>query len=137
MMILDTNVLSEPMRPAPDARVMAWMDAQDQHNLWITAIVVAELWTGVARLPSGKRRDILHRVIATTLNDFEGRILPFDGDAALTYGELAARVPTREQYRIFDYQIAAIVLVNGGTLVTRNVKHFAGTGVEIVNPWDS
>jgi predicted nucleic acid-binding protein len=138
MIVLDTNVLSEPMRPVPDPRVMAWLDAQDAHDLWITAIVAAELWAGVAKLPLASRRNGLQEQIEETLHEFEGRILAFDEDAAFVYGELVGPLMAkRMRYEVLDYQIAAITLVNGGALATRNLKHFVDTGVPLVNPWEA
>lgn len=138
MIVLDTNVLSEPMRPGPDPRVMDWFDALDAQDIWITAIVAAELWAGVAKLPLGSRRNILQGQVEDTLQELDGRILAFDEDAAFVYGDLVGPLMARRaRYEVLDYQIAAITLVNGGTLATRNVKHFIDTGVPLINPWDT
>ncbi|MDB5538538.1 MAG: hypothetical protein JWQ89_265 [Devosia sp.] len=138
MIVLDTNVLSEPMRPVPDPRVMDWFDAQDGQDLWITAIVAAELWAGVAKLSVGSRRNGLQEQVEATLHEFDGRILAFDEDAAFVYGALVGPLlAKRMPYEVLDYQIAAITLVNGGTLATRNIKHFADTGVPLFNPWEA
>jgi toxin FitB len=138
MIVLDTNVLSEPMRPVPDPRVMDWFNAQDAQDLWITSIVAAELWAGVAKLPVGSRRKDLQEQIEETLREFDGRILSFDEDAAFIYGELVGPlIARRTLYQVLDYQIAAITLVNGGSLATRNIKHFVDTGVPLLNPWEA
>ena len=138
MIVLDTNVLSEPMRQIPDPRVVDWLDAQDAQDLWITAIVAAVLWAGVAKLPPAGRRSGLQAQVEETLKEFEGRVLAFDEDAAFVYGELVGPlIAKRTKYEVLDYQIAAITLVNGGILATRNLKHFIDTGVPLINPWDA
>ena len=138
MIVLDTNVVSETMRPRPATAVLAWLDRQQTDQLWLTAVNVAELMFGVARLPQGARQLQLADAIAAMLDeDFAGRVLSFDADAAAAYAELAAR---REQagrpIAMADAQIAAICLRHGATLATRNAKDFDGLGLSLVNPWD-
>ncbi|OEO30377.1 hypothetical protein VW23_021660 [Devosia insulae DS-56] len=137
MIVLDTNVVSEPMRPRPDMRVVDWLDAQDPAELWLTVVTVAELRTGIAKLGSGPKRSLLVEQVEATLADFEDRILPFDADAALIYGELAGpMVAQKVTFAPLDVQLAAISLVHGATLATRNVKQVTDFGVPFVNPWD-
>ena len=137
MIVLDTNVVSEPMRPRPDMRVVDWLDAQDPAELWLTVVTVAELRTGIAKLGYGPKRSLLAEQVEGVLADFEDRVLPFDADAAFIYGELAGPMAAKKlTFETFDVQLAAISLVHGTTLATRNIKHFADLGVPIVNPWD-
>ena len=138
MIVLDTNVVSELVRPTPERAVLIWLDRQPRHRLAITAVTAAELLCGVARLPVGNRRARLGEEIgAVVQDDFADRVLPFDLAAAEHFAELVA---DREQAgRVIpraDAQIAAICRSTGARLATRNVKDFADTGVEVVNPWD-
>ncbi len=137
MIILDTNVVSETMRPRPSAEVLAWLDAQAANELWLTSTVAAELMFGVARLPDGGRKQQFARSMSSMLErDFAGRVLPFDLAAASVLAELLARRERAGQsLSLADAQIAAVCLAHGATLATRNQKHFAGLGLKIVNPW--
>lgn len=138
MIVLDTNVISELIRARPEQRVVDWLDRHDTANLWLTAIAVAELHAGVAKLGAGERRQQLARAIEITLGEFEDRILPFGADAAYVFGYLTGPLlASRTRFPIMDYQIAAITLLHGGVLATRNTKDFSKTGVPLVNPWDS
>lgn len=138
MIILDTNVVSEPMRPVPNPDVMAWLDGHEINDLWITAITAAELHAGVAMLEHGARRRSLATEIEATLDDFHGRVLPFAADAAFVYGELTGPLlVNKTKFGILDYQIAAIALVHGAVVATRNTKDFVATGVPLTNPWDA
>jgi predicted nucleic acid-binding protein len=137
MILLDTNILSELMRPAPEKGVEQWLADQPDASVFISAITEAELRYGVALLPAGKRRSALATVIEDMLGeDFTGRILPFDSAAAVAFAEIAA---TRRQagrpISQADAQIAAIARSRGASLATRNVSDFAGCEVEIINPW--
>ena len=137
MILLDTNILSELMRPAPEEGVEQWLADQPDASVFISAITEAELRYGVALLPAGKRRSALATVIQDMLGeDFTGRILPFDSAAAVAFAEIAA---TRRQAGLpisqADAQIAAIARSRGASLATRNVDDFAGCEVEIINPW--
>lgn len=134
-MVLDTNVVSEFVRTDPDARVTEWFrDVSDRSA--VTAVTVGELITGVRLLPRGRRRDGLTRVVETWLDGFSSRVLPYDADAARVYAEL--RVKRRLRGRplaVEDGMIAAICRHAGATLATRNIKDFAGLGVDLVDPW--
>ena len=139
MIILDTNVVSEPMRPEPDARVLAWLAGQDAGALFITAVTEAELRTGLAIMPEGRRREALAAALEAVLaEDFAGRVLPFEGGpAARAYAAIQAeRRGTGSPISMADAMIAAIARARGAQVATRNVDDFAGTGVEVVNPWE-
>ncbi|HEX6447486.1 MAG TPA: type II toxin-antitoxin system VapC family toxin [Streptosporangiales bacterium] len=136
MIVLDTNVLSEMVRPNPASAVVEWLDVQPASGLATTSITAAELFAGVARLPDGRRRARLTDEIAASLADLRGPLLPFDIDAAWEYAEVvASRTRMGRCIEIADAQIAAVCRVRGATLATRNVKDFEGVGVEVVNPW--
>lgn len=137
MIILDTNILSEVIRPTPEPRVLHWLAGQPVASVFISAITEAELRYGVAVLPDGKRRAALAVQIANMLAvDFSGRILPFDSPAAVAYAEIAAsRRATGRPITQADAQIAAIVRSRGAALATRNIQDFDGCGVEVINPW--
>ena len=132
MYVIDTNVASELMRPAPMASVAAWIAARDAEDLFLTAVSEAELRYGVAIAPAGRRKDTLEAAMTRWFDvGFGERILPFDRAAARAYAEIAAGRPIGEA----DCQIAAISRQRGAVLVTRNVRDFQGTGVEVVDPW--
>lgn len=139
MIVLDTNVVSELMRKTPEPRVVRWVDRFSASDVLITAVTAAELMYGVAVLAQGRRKRELHTKVEGLLTeDFEDQILPFDGAAAIHYTEIVA---TRERagspISMADAQIAAICRNWNVALATRNVDDFAGTGVEVVNPWDA
>ncbi len=137
-MVLDTNVVSELMRAAPESAVLNWLDAQPSSELWLTAVVAAELMFGVARLPEGGRKQQLaHNVAAMLEQDFAGQVLAYDLAAASIYAELVAqRERTGRPIAMADAQIAAICLAHGASLVTRNEKDFDGLGLMVINPWN-
>ncbi len=137
MIVLDTNVISEPLRPVPDARVVAWLDDQHVETLYLTTITLAELRYGVAALPDGRRKQALsERLEGETIPLFTGRVLPFDDEASIAYARLqaAARANGRA-LGVMDGLIAAICSVHGHALATRNVDDFAAAGIDLVNPW--
>ena len=137
MIVLDTNILSEVIRPAPEPAVLRWLAAQPAASVFISAITEAELRYGVAVLPAGQRRATFAAQIAGMIEvDFLGRILPFDNLATIAYAEIAARrrLAGRPIDQV-DAQIAAIARSRGAELATRNVGDFEGCGVQIVNPW--
>ncbi len=137
MIALDTNVISELMRPTPAEVVVAWFDAQRAADLAIPAVAVAELRYGVARLPHGARQRALSARLDVLLSDvLGGRVFAFDADAAAFYGELvASREQAGRPISAADAQIAATSLARGTALATRNTRDFAGTGVALVDPW--
>ncbi len=136
-MVLDTNVVSELMRPAPNAAVLAWLNNQTADTLWLNSVVVSELLYGIARLPDGKRRAQMAQTVQAMLDeDFSGRVLPFDLEAAVVYADLVAmRERQGLPMDVADAQIAAICLAHGAALATRNTKHFEGLGLTLMNPW--
>ena len=137
MIILDTNVLSELLRPDPAKEVERWLAAQDGAKVYFTAVGEAELRHGVAMLPAGKRRNALSTAIEGLLaEDFRDRILPFDRPAARAYATIAAeRRAAGRPISQFDCQIAAIARTHGACVATRNTSDFEGCGIEVVNPW--
>ena len=138
MIVLDTNVLSELMRPDPDQAVIAWMDSQDPAQLFLTAVTVAEILYGIARLSDEKRKADLRELGAAMLKeDFARRILSFDEAAAAHYAEVVCeRQSSGRPIGMADAQIAAICrTLNGATLATRNSRDFEGIGLDLANPW--
>lgn len=126
------------MRPAPDSTVLSWLNTQVTEELWLNSVVVSELLFGMVRLPAGARKRQLAETFAAMLEqDFAGRILPFDLEAAVIYAELAAGCEAGGRpVDMADAQIAAICLAQSAKLATRNLKHFEGLGLVLVNPWD-
>lgn len=139
MFLIDTNVISELMRATPAPSVLNWFSTQDPSTLFLSAVTEAELRTGIAILPAGQRREGLRAALdATIAEDFEGRILPFDSDAAKTYAEIAAaRRASGRPIADADCQIAAIARSMGAMVATRNIEDFDGCGVPVINPWDT
>ena len=137
MWVLDTNVASELMRPEPTPTVKAWVAERDATEMFLTAISEAELLYGIAILPAGQRRDRLAAALTRWLDlGFSERILPFDSAAARAYGEIAAdRRRAGQPIGEADCQIAAISRSRGAVLVTRNVRDFEGSGLDVIDPW--
>ena len=137
MIVLDTNVLSELMRPAADPAVASWANRIPISDLFTTAVTQAEILAGLAVLPAGKRRGDLAIAAANVFDQlFFSRVLFFDTGAALQYaGVYAARRRAGRPIAVLDCQIAAIARAAGAAVATRNVKDFEGCGIEIVNPW--
>ncbi len=135
--ILDTNVVSEPERPAPDPKVRSWFAAQDVDRLYLTTTVIAELAVGIERLPSGRRRTDFRRWLeALVQENFAGRILVFDVTAALIYGELVAAALARGRPpTVGDAQIAAVARRNGMAVASRDVRDFETLEVPVIDPW--
>lgn len=137
MILIDTNVISELMRPNPAPAVLAWFGGQDATALCLSAVGEAELRRGTASLPDGKRRDrLIAEIDAMIAEDFEGRVLPFDCAAAQAFA--AIFVDRRNAGRPIsfpDCQIAAIAYASGAAMATRNVADFEGCGVEVIDPW--
>ena len=138
MIILDTNVLSELMRPAPSPQVLAWLDAQTPDTLWLTCVSVAELLFGIARLPDGARKQAFAQAALGMLEeDFANRALGFDLEAASIFANMAATSERAGRpMGLADGQIAAICLAHNASLATRNVRDFDQLGLQLVNPWD-
>jgi hypothetical protein len=137
LIILDTNVISALMQGVPEPLVAEWLDRQPAESVWITSITLFEARLGLALLPKGRRQieTAFEQVLA---DDLEGRVLDFDRAAA----EAAARLAAERQRKgrpvdIRDTQIAGIVMARRAKFATRNIKHFAYVGAEIVNPWEA
>ena len=137
MIVLDTNVLSELMRAQADSSVIDWLDRQEQASFAITAVTVAELLYGIARLPDGRRKAGLQEVALQMLDEeFADRVLPFDEDAAVHYAALVSRRDRAGRpISMADAQIAAICRHHAATLATRNSRDFEGAGLILANPW--
>jgi toxin FitB len=137
MIILDTNVVSELMRPAPDVRVQQWVNGRQADELGTTAITVAEIGYGIERLPDGRRKASLRSAAIDIFSALGALVKPFDSQAAVWFGPIMVRRAGRGlPIEGFDAQIAAICRSHEATLATRNVKDFVETGVRLVNPWD-
>ena len=138
MILLDTNVVSEPLRHAPEVRVIEWIDAQPLETLYLSAITVAELRAGVALLPAGKRRTGLHdNLEKRVLPLFVGRVLPFDMACTNAYAELMAKARTAGlAIATADGYIAASAAANGFAVVTRDTSPFQAAGLTVINPWE-
>ena len=136
MIILDTNVVSELMRPEPEPGVTNWVRDRDRRELCTTAITFAEVRYGIARLPDGRRKRVLLAAADEIFSDFADQVLPVDSVAAEHYAAIASR---RERagkpISGFDALIAAVCRSHGATLATRNVSDFDDTGIETLNPW--
>jgi len=138
MYLLDTNVISELMKPQPDHRVVAWVDARDNESLFLTAITIGELMRGVAKLPSGARRTATEAIINDALiPQFESRILPVTHQVMVTWATLTITCERAGRtLPAIDSMIAATALHHRLTLVTRNLRDFHDTGVPLIDPWE-
>ena len=135
MIVIDTNVVSEMMRDDPDQNVLTWSETVGR--LHTTAITLAEVDYGVARLPEGHRKDRLAATATSVFADYDELIVAFDARAARRYGSIVAeREKAGRPITTADAQIAAICATHEATLATRNTSDFEGTGIELVNPWD-
>lgn len=139
MILLDTNVISEPQRQAPDARVLDWLDAQALETLYLSAITVAELRADIALMPAGKRRDKLHENLEKHLLPmFANRVLSFDMACTRAYAELLAKSRAAGlAVEAADAFIAAIALANEFTVATRDTDPFQAAGLNVINPWET
>jgi predicted nucleic acid-binding protein len=137
VIVLDTNVLSALMRRDIDPVVVEWLDDQPSESIWTTAVTVFEICFGLGILPGGRRRRQLEAAFARALEeDLEGRVLPFEQDAAREAGVLAARLrQAGRSIEIRDSQIAGIVTARRATLATRNTQHFVDLEIALVDPW--
>ena len=136
MILLDTNVVSEAMKPEPAAAVRAWLDAQAAETLFLSSVTVAELMFGIGVLAEGRRKERLSAALDGVLELFGARILPFDTDAARRYAELAIRAraagtgfPTPDGY------IAAIAAAHGFAVASRDTSAFGAAGLTVIDPW--
>ncbi|CAK8725605.1 Ribonuclease VapC [Candidatus Electrothrix laxa] len=138
MILLDTNILSEPMRPSPNKRVISWLDQQIVTDLFICAITKAEIELGIALLPESKKKQSLFAAAQEIFNSFSDRCLPFGATEASIYAEIIAA--TRKKGRtmsVEDALIAAVAVSNDFTLATRNIKDFESiTALPLINPFE-
>jgi len=136
MIIVDTNVVSELMKPTPSEAVIEWVGARAGTELFTTSITLAEILYGIARLPDGRRKQFLSTTSSELFAAFEDQVLPFDSTAAKHYSEV---VQGRDQLGLpidgFDAQIASICRAHGAALATRNLKDFRHTDVNLIDPW--
>lgn len=139
MIVLDTNVLSDTMRPVPNPTVIAWLNRQDIQTLYITAVSLAELRFGVARLDDGRKKaDLSKRLEMMLAQVFDGRILPFTAAAAQVFADrMAAAHRNGTAVSFQDGMIAATVAANGFSIATRDINPFDAMGVSILNPWST
>ncbi|RKU04892.1 VapC toxin family PIN domain ribonuclease [Burkholderia sp. Nafp2/4-1b] len=137
MILVDTNVISEPLRREPSAAVIEWLDAQNVDTLFLAAISLAEMRFGVAALAVGRRRDSLHQSLEQRVVPlFRGRILPFDDAASQAYASLRAKArATGNAMAPADGFIAAIAAANGLIVATRDVAPFEAAGLRVIDPW--
>ena len=137
MIILDTNVVSEPMKANGARSAVDWLDRQAAETLYLTAVNLAELLVGVETMPAGKRREGVGAALAALIAKlFGARILPFDEDAARAYADLVARARAKGfALSVADAQIAAIATVRGFAVATRDTAPFVAAGVPIIDPW--
>lgn len=138
MIVLDTNVVSEAMKPEPDAAVRAWLNKQVAETLYLSSVTLAELLFGIGALPVGRCKDLLAQALAGLLGLFRDRVLPFETDAARRYSELAmtARANGRG-FPIPDGYIAAIALSRGFIVASRDIAAYQAAGVPVINPWQA
>jgi len=136
MIIVDTNVVSELMKPSPSAQVIEWVRARNGSELFTTSITLAEILYGIARLPDGRRKEVLRTTASEVFSAFDDQVLPFDSSAAMHYAEV---VGGRDQLGMpidgFDAQIASICRAHGAALATRNLKDFRQTDINLIDPW--
>jgi predicted nucleic acid-binding protein len=138
MIVLDTNVVSEAMRPAPDANVLTWLNEQAAETLYISSVTLAELLFGIAALPDGKRKAMLARTLDGVMELFGNRVLPFDVDAARHYAELAATARnSRRGFPTPDGYIAAIAASREFLVASRDTAPFEAAGMTVINPWET
>lgn len=138
MILLDTNVVSEAIKPQPHPSVLAWLDAQAAESLFLSSITVAELLFGIGALPDGRRKVLLATRIDGLLDQFAARILPFDTAAAQRYADLA--VEARAAGKGFptpDGYIAAIAAAHGFTVASRDTSAFDAAGLRVIDPWSA
>lgn len=137
MILLDTNVVSEPLKASRDSNVLSWIDEQVIESLYLSTISLAELRFGIAALPDGRRKDTLHSSLEQrVLPLFAGRILPFDEQASQAYATLRARARAVGQaIAVADGYIAAIAMTQGFAVATRDTSLFEAVGLKVINPW--
>ena len=138
MIVLDTNVVSALMRDAPDPAVVEWLDKLPAESIWTTSVTVFEIRTGIEQLTPSRRRKKLEEMFAQLLDeDLDGRVQSFDLAAAIAAGTIAAsQRKAGHTVEIRDVQIAGIAASRRATVATRNIRHFDGAGIDLMNPWE-
>ena len=137
MIILDTNVVSEAMKPEPHPAVRAWLNNQAAETLYLSSVTLAELLFGIAALPAGKRKDMLAQTLDGLMGLFRDRVLSFDVDAARHYAKLAVTAKTGGRgFPTPDGYIAAIAASRGFVVASRDTAPFEAGGVSVINPWE-
>lgn len=138
MILLDTNVVSEAMKPMPRPAVRAWLNDQVAENLYLSTVTVAELLFGIAVLPDGHRKSTLKTAVNGLFALFRDRLLPFDIEAARQYAELAASARAKGRgFPTPDGYIAAIAASRGFAVASRDTAPFAAAGLSVINPWEA
>jgi toxin FitB len=136
VIVVDTSVVSEPLRQQPDPAVIAWLDRQAPETLYLTAVNVAELLGGVEVLPAGKRKAQLSSVVNAVIAEFGARILVFDQGCAKTHAKVYANlIAAGKRVDFSDSAIAAMAQHHGFAIATRYTRHFEGAGVALIDPW--
>lgn len=137
MIVLDTNVVSEAMKPEPHPAVRAWLNEQAAETLYLSTVTLAELLFGIAALPVGKRKDMLSEALEGLMGLFRERLLPFDTDAARRYAELAVMAKSRGRgFPTPDGYVAAIAASRGFIVASRDTAPFEAADVSVINPWN-
>ena len=136
MILIDTNVVSEAMKPVPDDAVRGWLDEQAAETLYLSSVTIAELMFGIGALPKGKRKDKLASALDGVMELFADRVLPFDIDAARHYADLAVNARAAGKgFPTPDGYIAAIAASRGFVVATRDTSAFDAAGLEVIDPW--
>ena len=136
MILLDTNVVSEAMKPESHHRVRDWLDAQAAETLFLSSVTIAELMFGIGALPNGKRKDNLAAALEGVLELFEARILPFDTKAARRYADIAVKARAAGKgFPTPDGYIAAIAAAHGFAVASRDTSAFTTAGLTVIDPW--
>jgi len=136
MIVLDTNVVSEAMKPEPHLAVRTWLNDQAAETLYLSSVTLAELLFGIAALPTGKRKDMLALTLDGVIGLFRDRVLTFDVDAARRYADLAVTAKTRGRgFPTPDGYIAAIAASRGFIVASRDTAPYQAAGVSVINPW--
>ena len=137
MIVLDTNVVSEAMKPSAHPAVSAWLNAQVAETLYLSSVTLAELLYGIGALPEGRRKNALASTLDGLLELFGSRVLPFDAEAARCYAQLATRARAAGKgFPTPDGYIAATAVARGFVVASRDTSPFEAAGVSVINPWD-
>jgi predicted nucleic acid-binding protein len=136
VIVLDTNVIAEAMRPEPNPAVVSWLNGQSAETLYLSSVTLAELLFGIGAIPSGARRDRLAQALDRLLALFPGRVLPFDQDAARRYADMAVTARAAgHPLPVSDGYIAATAASRGFAVAARNTRDFQNIGVDLIDPW--